>query len=177
MTEPQQVAHIAALPDALRVPCEDGLGAWQAGRLTAAREALERAREIAEQMNNRDGVFHARHLLGCVAFSEKNYEESRALHEEVLGQCRRINFLGGMASSLFDIAMIDEVEGDVRSALAHYREALECFDAGGYPDRAALVRSAVDRLALHATDAHGGSGSSGGTSRRTPLSSSTTFQP
>jgi hypothetical protein len=123
-----------------------GFEAWQAGRLDEANNALTLLREAAEVGQGRDALFHALHLLACVAFSESNYATSRELHTQVLVMCEAIDFLGGQASSLFDLAMIDQVEGDIVSARLRYEAARAAFASGGYEDRLGVVDTALAAL-------------------------------
>lgn len=51
-----------------------------------------------------------------MAFTERDYARSRALRTELLGLCLEIDLLGGIGSSLCDLAMIALVEGDVDGA-------------------------------------------------------------
>ena len=141
-----QVARMAELPDELRIGCEAGFAAWRSGQFAEARDVLTSTLEAARSAECRDAVFHAAHLLGCVAFSEGDYAASRRWHEDVLEQCRALDFNGGMGSSLYDIAMIDEVEGDLESARARYAEALERYEQGGYAERVPIVQLALDRV-------------------------------
>ena len=83
-----------------------------------------------------------------MAFSEQSYAESRAFHELVLDMCEEIGFRGGAGSALFDIAMIDQVEGDLNAARNHYQAAFEAYEAGGYSDRLPIVRQAIDGLVV-----------------------------
>jgi len=58
--------------------------------------------------------------------------------------CAAIAFRGGMGSSLFDIAMIDQAEGDVSAARLLYQAAFDSYEARGYSDRLPIVRAALD---------------------------------
>jgi hypothetical protein len=140
------VMRWAELPEPQNQLAEEGFNAWQAGQPGEARVALEALLETAESMGTADGVFHALHLLGCVAFSEKAFTESRRLHEQVLTMCEAIGFLGGAGSSLFDIGMIDQAEGDVEAALTNYRAARDAYEAGGYSDPLRIVKAALASL-------------------------------
>jgi hypothetical protein len=140
------VVRWADLPEPQNQLAEKGINTWQAGRLEEARIALETLRVAADTSGTSDGLFHALHLLGCVAFSEKEFGESRQLHEQVLAWCEAIDFLGGAGSSLFDIGMIDQAEGDIEAARAHYQAALDAYEAGGYSGPLPTVKAALDSL-------------------------------
>jgi hypothetical protein len=91
-----------------------------------------------------------------VAFSDGRLEEARRLHEEVLGMSRDIGFSGGAGSSLFDLAMIDQAEGNVELARERYVAARECFEAGGYGERLGVVDAALQALPDGAGEPGGG---------------------
>lgn len=146
-SENPPVVRWAELPAPLNQLAEKGFNAWQEGRFEDARVDLEALRRAAEATGSSDGLFHAFHLIGCVAFSEKEFNESRRLHEQVLAMCRAIDFLGGAGSSLFDIGMIDQAEGDVEAARARYQAALDAYEAGGYSGPLEIVRAALEALA------------------------------
>jgi hypothetical protein len=136
------------LPEPQHQLAEVGFNAWQAGAPGEARVALEGLLEAAESTGTVDGVFHALHLLGCVAFSENAFGESRRLHEQVLAMCEEIGFLGGAGSCLFDLGMIDQAEGDVEAAVARYQAARDSYAAGGYAEPLAIVEAALGSLSF-----------------------------
>ena len=133
-------AKMDQLPFEVRWPTQRALELWRSGELDAAKASLEIALAATQQVGDEFGVFHALHLRACVAFSERDYELARALHTEVLGLCHEIDFLGGMGSSLCDLAMIDLVEGDADAAWVRYERGLACYEEGGYLDHAARAR-------------------------------------
>lgn len=133
-------AKLDQLPFEIRWPTERGLALWRDGDLDAAKSSLARALAMANDLGNAFGVFHALHLRACVAFAERDYALARDLHSEVLSLCHEVEFLGGMGSSLCDLAMIDLVEGDVDGAWVRYERGVACYEEGGYHDRAASAR-------------------------------------
>jgi hypothetical protein len=143
-----EIDQIGMLPENLRELCQRGLVAWKSGALPEARALLEDARGLASWACNRDGHRHALHLLGCVAYSERNDTEARSLHEAVLEQCEQLAHLAWIGSSLYDLAMIDLVEGDVGAARARLRESARCYESAGYPDRLRIVKTALDKLTV-----------------------------
>jgi len=142
-----EAAKMDRLPFEVRWPTERALALWRGGELDAAKSSLEIALATAHDLSCELGVFHALHLRACVAFSERDYALARALHNEVLGLCHEIDFLGGMGSSLCDLAMIDLVEGDVDGAWVRYERGLACYEEGGYTDRAADARAMWEQAA------------------------------
>lgn len=140
-------ARMDQLPFEVRWPTERGLALWRSGELDAAKASLELALASAREVGSAFGVFHALHLRACVAFTERDYARSRALHTEVLGLCHEIDFLGGMGSSLCDLAMIDLVDGDVDGAWVRYERGLACYEEGGYLDHAAAARAMWEQAA------------------------------
>ena len=134
-------ARIASMPDELRPLLERALRSWQSGDCVEAAAACDGALAVAEEMREELGVFHALHLRACVAYTERDYALSRALHNEVLARSREIEFLGGMGSSLCDIAMIDLAEGDVDGARIRYERGLACYEEGGYFEHAEAARA------------------------------------
>lgn len=137
------ISRWVELPPALAALARDGYTAWQAGRLIEAEESLAALLTDSRSTGDRDGVFHALHLLACVAFDAGELTKSRALHEEVLAMCDEIGFDGGRASSLFDLAMIDAVESDLTSARMRYHQARDAFERGGYHERLGVVDAAL----------------------------------
>jgi hypothetical protein len=133
-------ARMDQLPFEVRWPCERGLALWRAGDHASAIASLDMALAVAEEKASDFGIFHALHLRACVAFSERDYERARDLHNEVLARCHAIDFLGGMGSSLCDLAMIDLAEGDVDGAWLRYERGLACYEEGGYVEQAAAAR-------------------------------------
>lgn len=140
------VARISDLPEPMGHLAQEGLTAWQAGHFDDARIALETLRVDADSAGVPDARFHALHLLGCLAFSENEFAESRRLHEHVLAMCEEIDFYGGAGSSHYDIGMIDQAEGDLTAARARYQAAFDAYESGGYVDRLPIVRGAIDAL-------------------------------
>src|SRR4051812_6601731 len=140
-------AKMDRLPFEVRWPTERGLQLWREGDLRSAKSSLDIALTTAKELGSDFGVFHALHLRACVAFSERDYALARELHTEVLGMCHEIDFLGGMGSSLCDLAMIDLVEGDVDGAWVRYERGLACYEEGGYTDRAADARAMWEQAA------------------------------
>ena len=140
-------ARMDRLPFEVRWPTERGLALWRSGDLETAKSSLEIALGTAHEVGSAFGVFHALHLRACVAFSERDYALARSLHTEVLGLCHEIDFLGGMGSSLCDLAMIDLVEGDVDGAWVRYERGLACYEEGGYLDHAAAAREMWEQAA------------------------------
>ena len=133
------VRRWADLPEAEAQLGRAGFEAWQAGRLDDADEALHRLRDLAASGGGTDAMFHALHLLACVAFSRDDYGGSRALHDDVLRMCDAMSFAGGSASSLFDLAMIDQAEGNMGAARRHYEQARDRFSSDGYHDQLVVV--------------------------------------
>lgn len=144
--EQPPVASWRDLPEPQAGLARRGYEAWQAGRLDEANRALTLLRDAAKATQGSDGLFHALHLLACVAFSESDYARSRELHMQVLAMCEEIGFLGEQASSLFDLAMIDQVEGDTAAARLRYEAARVAFERGGYDDRLGVVDTALAAL-------------------------------
>ncbi len=140
-------ARMDQLPFEVRWPTERGLALWRDGDLDTAKSSLEIALATSHELGSEFGVFHALHLRACVAFTERDYALSRSLHSEVLSLCHEIEFLGGMASSLCDLAMIDLVEGDVDGAWVRYERGLACYEEGGYVDQAGAARAMWERAA------------------------------
>lgn len=143
-------ARMDQLPFEVRWPTERGLALWRSGDLETAKSSLAIALATAHELGSQFGVFHALHLRACVAFTERDYVLSRRLHTEVLGLCHEIDFLGGMGSSLCDLAMIDLVESDVDAAWVRYERGLACYEEGGYVDRAASARAMWEQAAVTA---------------------------
>ncbi|MCL2394111.1 MAG: hypothetical protein FWC87_05415 [Acidimicrobiaceae bacterium] len=123
-----------------------GLDSWREGRLDEAQGYLERLRQLAASDHELSGMFHALHLLACVAFSRGDLVNSRKLHQEVLDMSGDLGFLGGSGSSLFDLGVIDRLEGDPISARRRFEAAREAYAAGGYDDRLAVVDRALEGL-------------------------------
>jgi hypothetical protein len=133
-------AKMDRLPFEVRWPTERALALWRNGELDAAKSSLEIAHAATQQLHDELGLFHVLHLRACVAYSERDYVRARELHNEVLGLCHEIEFLGGMGSSLCDLAMIDLVEGDVDAAFVRYERGVACYEEGGYLEQAARAR-------------------------------------
>jgi hypothetical protein len=133
-------ARMDALPFEVRWPTQRALTLWRNGELDAAKSNLEVAFAATQQLHDEFGLFHVLHLRACVAYSERDFVQARSLHSEVLGLCHEIDFLGGMGSSLCDLAMIDLAEGDVDAAFVRYERGLACYEEGGYLDQAERAR-------------------------------------
>ena len=140
-------AKMDQLPFEIRWPTERALALWRSGDVDAAKASLAIALASSEEADSQFGVFHALHLRACVAFSERDYRLARELHSEVLVRCRAIDFLGGVGSSLCDLAMIDLAEGDPIGAWVRYERGLACYEEGGYFEQAAAARKMWDGAA------------------------------
>ena len=79
--------------------------------LRDARLLAEQALSAAVEAGNSHGALTARRLLANIAFNQCEDEKSRAMHEELLAECRTSGFGGGVASSLANLALIDIVQG------------------------------------------------------------------
>lgn len=134
-------ARMDVLPFEVRWPTQRALAMWQQGDLEAAKAQLEVALSATTELADDFGRFHVFHLRACVAYTERDYHLARALHDHVLHLCHEIGFLGGMGSSLCDLAMIDLAEGDVDGAFVRYERGLACYEDGGYLDQAAAARA------------------------------------
>jgi hypothetical protein len=134
-------ARLEHLPFEVRWPTQRALAQWQQGDLEAARAQLEVARKALAEVDCEFGAFHVFHLQACVAFSERDYDLARELHNHVLHLCHEVGFLGGMGSSLCDLAMIDLADGDVDGAYVRYERGLACYEDGGYVEQAAAARA------------------------------------
>jgi hypothetical protein len=133
-------ARMDQLPFEIRWPTQRALALWQAGDQEAAKAQLEVALTATTELGHDFGRFHVFHLRACVAYTERDYGLSRALHNHVLHLCHEIGFLGGMGSSLCDLAMIDLVQGDADAAFVRYERGLACYEEGGYLEHAADAR-------------------------------------
>lgn len=136
----------AQLPEPEAALARAGYEAWREGRFDEANASLRVLLGQAQEAGHRDARFHALHLLGCVAFSQGRYRDSRALHEQVFHLSEDIGFFGGQGSSLFDIAMIDQEEGDTQTARRHYLEAKTAYERGGYTAPLPAVNAAIAAL-------------------------------
>jgi hypothetical protein len=124
----------------------DGYAAWQAGHLDDACTALSELRRRGA--GDQDSTFHALQLLACVAFTRGDLPEARDLHEQVLSMADAIHFLGGIGSSQFDLAMVEQADGNLATAAARYGAARDAFErGGGYTDRIAIVERGARSVA------------------------------
>lgn len=135
-------ATVEQLPFEVRWPTQRGLDLWKSGQLDHAKANLEIALATARALGSDLGVFHAQHLRAGVAFSEGDYALARSLHAEALGLCHELGFLGGMGSTLCDLAMVDLAVGDVDGARVRFERGLACYEEGGYLGQAATRRVA-----------------------------------
>jgi hypothetical protein len=134
-------AKLEQLPFEVRWPAQRAIAMWEAGDVAGAKAQLDVAHAACVELDDTFGRFHVQHLRACVAFSERDYDLSRRLHNEVLGMCHEIGFLGGMGSSLCDLAMIDLAEGDPEGAFVRYERGLACYEEGGYIAHAERARA------------------------------------
>jgi hypothetical protein len=137
---------VADLPDPLKSLCRHGRDLWRSGRLAESSEQLEQAHLIARELGHLQGRIHADHLLGCLRFAQGRYGECRDLHAGVLRICRQINHRGAMGSSLYDLAQVDWMEGNLDAAQTKFLEALRCYEEGGYPERTSVLHDSLRRL-------------------------------
>ena len=121
-----------------------GATAWREQRYEESRMFMEQALSVAHAANNAQGVMSARHMLANIAFNQCDDAKSRALHEELLAECRAMNFAGGIASSLANLALIDIVESKFDGARAKYEEAIRHYEAGGHRAEADGCRQALE---------------------------------
>ena len=139
--------ELADLPFEIRWPATRALTFWRRGDLGEANAQLDVASKADTELAHEFGRVHELHLRACVAFSEGDLDRSRGLHTEVLTLCHELDFLGGMGSSLCDLAIIDLTEGDIDAAVVHYERGLACYEDAGLDDHAARARDMWARAA------------------------------
>ena len=136
------------MPEIVRDLLKKGSRAWRERRYAEAKIHLEDAILIAQDMKSIYGVLGAKHLLGNVAFNECEDDKSRLLHEEVIAECRAINYTAGIASSLANLALIDIVQENYNEARLKYDESIRLYETCGCMAEANTVRESEQAYVL-----------------------------
>ena len=127
---------------------QKGGSAWREQRFDDARVLFEHALLLAREVDSPQGTLSARHMLANIAFNQCEDEKSRAMHEELLAECRASGFNGGIASSLANLALIDVAEGKFDDAQDKYEQAISLYEADGYTEVASSVRQTLEELVV-----------------------------
>ncbi|MCL5996790.1 MAG: hypothetical protein M1546_12150, partial [Chloroflexi bacterium] len=88
MGQPVKGDASVTIPDDIVALLQQGATAWREQRYEAARVLMEQALSMAHAANNAQGIMSARHMLANIAFNQCDDAKSRALHEELLAECR-----------------------------------------------------------------------------------------
>jgi Tfp pilus assembly protein PilF len=117
----------------------------QEGRLTEAQAGYERALELARQLSDPAAEATGLRDFGDFLGKQGQPERGRALMLESLALYERLNDPYNIAFCHQYLAWLEEREGTIDAAIAHYREALRCFEQVQSPD-AEEVRADLRRL-------------------------------
>ena len=111
--------------------CALGHAHWEAGEVDQAKEYLERAIVLAEDINDPANLVQAHYELGIIA--EQQFDLATANHhaQTCLDLYTDLNDRRGIASALLLFAGIRGYEGDFEEAERYAQESLERFRASG----------------------------------------------
>ena len=101
-----------------------GTGFYQLAEFDSAVRHLDRARELAEAVNDRRTALNALGLLGSVAKDRGDLRRAQALYSRALELRARIGDMRGMAADHNNLGLLASALGDPNEARRHYGEAL-----------------------------------------------------
>jgi tetratricopeptide (TPR) repeat protein len=131
----------------------------EAGRLAAARTGLERALALAQQLGDQAAEASELRSLGSLIGQRGEIEQGRELIEKSLAICELLGDIHGMGDCHQFLAWLARDQGNNAQAVAHYREALRCYEKVQSPSaegvRTALQRSEVRMFPIYKIRAGG----------------------
>jgi predicted ATPase/transcriptional regulator with XRE-family HTH domain len=115
-----------------------GLVLWCTGEPDQATTVLEESRRLLAESDRRDqdacdwAAMTLRNL-GIVARSQQQYARAADLFQKSVGWCRSVEVLHGysLARSLCHLGRTEFLQGQLESAIAHFRESLAIMRDGG----------------------------------------------
>ncbi|GEM_PF-2016359 len=137
------------------------LAIWDAGagRLVAARAGLERALALAQQLGDQAAEASELRSLGSLIGQRGEVERGRELIEKSLAISELLGDIHGMGDCHQFLAWLARDQGNNAQAVAHYREALRCYEKVQSPSaegvRTALQRSEVRMFPIYKIPAGG----------------------
>lgn len=140
-TEPTDPVEREALALAARAS-----EAWHQKQFAVARELVNKGLSSSQEAHYTLGIMGAQHLLANIAFDEGDLCTARALHEEVLAGCQRLDWPEGIASTLNGLGVVAEREGRYAEAYAHLEKSVRILEELGSIDMAGQVRKNLDRV-------------------------------
>jgi tetratricopeptide (TPR) repeat protein len=118
---------------------------YQTGRLSEARAGFERALALARQVGDPAAEANELRDLGSFLGQTGEPERGRKMMMQGLALFRHLNALLEMGWCYQRLAWLERDAGNTTGAVAHFREALRCFEQVQSPD-AEQVRAALRRL-------------------------------
>ena len=128
-------AEVGSLWDEMAANTVLGIVANDEGDRDAARVHHRRSMELSEQQGLEP--FAQKLNLGIVALDSAEYEEARALFDDVLSYHRRTENDQGMGFALINLGVLHHALGDHGASLEAFREASERFEKVGFRSQVA----------------------------------------
>ncbi len=95
------------------------------GQYEKGKKVLEKARDIAEELEEKREIGEIDHSLGTLYFQKKEYEKALKHFERALEIREEIGDELGLCKTLNNVANVHDDIGEVEKALENYKEALE----------------------------------------------------
>jgi DNA-binding SARP family transcriptional activator/predicted negative regulator of RcsB-dependent stress response len=111
-----------------------------------AESYLQRALQIAEEVKTLALQGDIVRCLGNAAFWQNKYKQSHALFDQALVIHREVGDLRGELSALNNLAMVDELIGDLPTALDHYRQAVTICQKTGHRLAEGVITTNLGKL-------------------------------
>ena len=113
---------------------------------TLAEEHLQGALQIAQEMNFRALEGDTTRCLGNAAYWQNKYQQSRDLFTQALAIHQEVGDLRGELSALNNLAMVNELIGDLPTSLKHYKKAVDICRKTGHRLAEGVITTNLGKL-------------------------------
>jgi tetratricopeptide (TPR) repeat protein len=125
---------------------QQGYSLYEQQQFDTALPLIEQSLALYRQAQHPPGVLRALHLLANIGFEQKNYPSARKIHKEVLAMCRAAGIRVGEASTLNNLGLLAEREGNFAEGCACLEDSVRIYEEIGDEPGAAAARANLERI-------------------------------